>query len=94
MTQRLQQDVKIFIQSTTQLPANKQVQYFVKISVAVLALKCFTSDYKPLIMCGSLSLQKLTLEGHGVLKDALSLAFYNVSSGTEFLLQLKTRGGK
>ena len=45
-------------------------------------------------MCSSLSLQKLTLEGHGVLKDALSLAFYNVSSGTEFSLQLKTRGGK
>ncbi len=42
----------------------------------------------------SLCLQKLTLEGHGVLKDSLTLAFYNVTSGAEFLLQLKTRGGK
>ena len=39
-------------------------------------------------------LQKLTLEGRGVLKDTLTLAFYNVTSGTEFSLQLKTRGGK
>jgi splicing factor 3A subunit 1 len=58
---RLLQDVKVFIQGATQLPANKQ---------------------------------KLSLEGQGVLKDSLTLAFYNVSSGTEFSLQLKTRGGK
>jgi hypothetical protein len=43
-TQRLQQDVKVFIQSTTQLPANKQVQR--SVTVAVLAPNFFTSDIK------------------------------------------------
>lgn len=77
------QDVKVFIQGATQLPANKQV----RAHVAVFRMcRCCPAD----LMC----LQKLTLEGHGVLKDSLTLAFYNVTSGTEFSLQLKTRGGK
>ncbi len=90
--------MKVFIQSATQLPANKQVQYSVNVPPAILALtspetSLFFSIVHP-TLSGSHSPQKLTLEGHGVLKDSLTLAFYNVTSGTEFLLQLKTRGGK
>jgi hypothetical protein len=76
--------VKVFIQGATQLPANKQV----RAHIAVLHVSLLPRSAA--LMC----LQKLTLEGRGVLKDTLTLAFYNVTSGTEFSLQLKTRGGK